>query len=210
MLVMDNQTLVRSAPTGGDGDNSTSHSVQVSLVGETRTFENVDQQSSVVDRMDLIGLARQIQTADKFTQAVVVNKLSFIVDQIRYLQEQARKVLEEAQTASDLHHVPCNFKRRPGNIYHLYERPEVGRTNSRLFSMLSPQEWGSKCPYQHLGSYKLQHDMSWTPLDQLSTKEQDLHLIQRMVQQHTNTQQKPYDPFAFSITDVSHHTDSLS
>ena len=113
--------------------------VQISLVGEGRRIENVEQQSSVVDRMDLLGLARQIQTAGKFTQAVAVNKLTLIVEQIRFLQEQARKVLEEAQVANDLHHVPCNFKRIPGNIYHLYERPETSSADARIFSMLSPQ-----------------------------------------------------------------------
>jgi antitoxin component of MazEF toxin-antitoxin module len=110
--------------------------VEVNLVGGRDILINPTRRSKIGDPMDLIELARQVQTADHFTKANVTNKLSVIVDQIRYLQDQAKKILEEASQAQDLHHVPCNFKKIPGKMYYLYEK---GPPNQRLFSMLSPQ-----------------------------------------------------------------------
>ena len=40
--------------------------------------------------MDLVGLARQVQTADQFVRATTGGKLQVILDQIRYLQQQVR------------------------------------------------------------------------------------------------------------------------
>lgn len=51
-------------------------------------------------------LASQIQKADEFTRANVTNKLQVIAEQVRFLQEQARKILEEAKEADALHHFP--------------------------------------------------------------------------------------------------------
>ena len=110
--------------------------VQINLVGGRQILMNPNQRTQITDNMDLIDLARQLQTADNFTKANVTNKLTVIVDQIRYLQEQARKILHEANEAQDLHHVACNFKKIPGNVYYLYSKPGDGQ---RLFSMLSPQ-----------------------------------------------------------------------
>lgn len=73
--------------------------------------------------------------ADEFTRANAVNKLSIIVDQIRYLQEKAREVLEEAHRDNFLHHVACNFRKVPGKLYYLYERD----SGQNYFSMLSPE-----------------------------------------------------------------------
>ena len=39
-----------------------------------------------------------------------------------------------------------------------------------FFSMLSPNGWGfkgGKCPYEYLNSYRLEHDMSWTPVERI-------------------------------------------
>jgi hypothetical protein len=42
--------------------------------------------------MDLVELAKQVQRADGCIRANASNKLTFIAEQIRYLQEQAKKV----------------------------------------------------------------------------------------------------------------------
>lgn len=77
--------------------------------------------------------------ADTFVHANVSNKLQVIAEQVRFLQEQARRVLEEAKSNADLHHVPCNFVKKPGTTYHLYRRP----SGQKYFSMLSPEVgWG--------------------------------------------------------------------
>lgn len=89
-------------------------------------------------------------------------------------------------------------------------------TKLSLFSVLPPrepiiarksvnshflQDWGKSCPYDFLGAFKLQYDMSWTPVEKLHEKDQDLDLINRII---LGSQDKNQDPFAFRITDVTH------
>ena len=33
--------------------------------------------------------------------------------------------------------------------------------------MLGPDEWGGKSPYEFIQSYRLEHDMSWTPAEDI-------------------------------------------
>ncbi len=65
--------------------------------------------------------------ADKFTRAVAGSKLSVIADQVRFLQEQARQVLEEAELSKRLHHIACNFKKLPGTVYYVYKKKDSGQ-----------------------------------------------------------------------------------
>uniref|UniRef100_A0A4X2L598 Uncharacterized protein n=1 Tax=Vombatus ursinus TaxID=29139 RepID=A0A4X2L598_VOMUR len=87
---------------------------------------------------DLVELAQQVQKADEFIRANATNKLIVIAEQIRHLQTQARKVLEEAQRDAELHHVACNVVKKPGNIYYLYKR----ENGQQYLSILSPKVGG--------------------------------------------------------------------
>ncbi|XP_060766697.1 uncharacterized protein C1orf50 homolog [Neoarius graeffei] len=131
----------------------------------------------VGDPMDLVALADQVQKGDEFVRANACNKLTVIADQIKYLQEQARKVLEDAKRDADLHHAACNVVKKPGNMYYLYMR----ESGQRYFSILSPQEWGPSCPHKFLGAYKLQYDMSWTPLDEVEKREADISVMDKLL-----------------------------
>jgi Protein of unknown function (DUF2452) len=95
---------------------------------------NPHQTTKLSDPSDLVELARQVQKADEFVRANAINRLSVIADQIRYLQQQARRVLEEANRDNNLHHAACNFKKVPGKLYYLYER----NSGQKYFSMLEP------------------------------------------------------------------------
>uniref|UniRef100_A0ABM5EKV1 Uncharacterized protein C1orf50 homolog n=1 Tax=Pogona vitticeps TaxID=103695 RepID=A0ABM5EKV1_9SAUR len=128
---------------------------------------------------DLVALAEQLEKADDFIRANACNRLTVIAEQIRYLQEQARKVLEEANRDADLHHVACNFVKKPGKVYYLYKR----ENGQRYFSMLSPEEWGASCPSEFLGGYKLQHDMSWTPSDEMEKRDAELNVLEKLLNQ---------------------------
>lgn len=121
---------------------------------------------------DLVQLAAYVSTADTFTKATVGGKLELITDQIRALQAQARRVLEEAKRDVELNHAKCNFKRVPGRLYHLYRRTDA--TEDRVdtyFSMLSPAEWGGSPPDEFIQSYRLEYDMSWTPLEDTAKRD---------------------------------------
>jgi hypothetical protein len=118
--------------------------------------------SRLAPPIELVDLAREVAQADHMVTAQATARLKLIADQIRHLQEEARKVLDETRRNHELHNVPCAFKRRPGQVYHLYRRPD----GSRYFSMLSPADWGSDVAGRHEGAYRLEPDMSWVPADQ--------------------------------------------
>jgi len=126
---------------------------------------------------DLVDLASQIQQAGKFTKAGVTSKLQVIADQVRFLQMQAKKVLDDASRDTELHTVACNFIKQPGTIYHLYQR----ESSQRYFSVLSPEEWGGNPPHKFLGSYRLEADQSWTAEEKLPQRDRDLKLIEGIV-----------------------------
>ncbi|XP_004069098.1 uncharacterized protein C1orf50 homolog [Oryzias latipes] len=137
------------------------------------------QTNRVGDPMDLVALAGQVQKGDEFVKANACNKLTVIADQIRYLQEQARKVLEEAKRDADLHHAACNIVKKPGNMYFLYQRP----SGQKYFSIISPKEWGPSCPHPFLGAFKLQHDMSWTPVDEVDRRDAEIAIMDKLLSQ---------------------------
>lgn len=108
---------------------------------------------------DLVDVAKEIQRADALAAAVVGSKLGLIAEQIRSLQEQAQKVLADAKRDVDLHRAECNFKKRPGAVYHLYRRAD----DRLYFSMLSPADWRGAPPDGFEGSYVLGVDLTFTP-----------------------------------------------
>uniref|UniRef100_A0A8C4Q1Q7 Chromosome 1 open reading frame 50 n=1 Tax=Eptatretus burgeri TaxID=7764 RepID=A0A8C4Q1Q7_EPTBU len=111
------------------------------------------------DPMDLVALAEQVQKADDFIKANACNKLSVIAEQIHFLQEKAKKVIEEAKRDAELHHAACNMVKKPGQVYFLYQQ----NPGQNYFSIISPKEWGSSQPHKFIGAFQLQHDMSWMP-----------------------------------------------
>lgn len=117
--------------------------------------------SRLAPRMDLVDVAKEIQDADRMLGAVVGGQLEVIAEQIRSLQDRAKALLEKAEHSARLHRARCHFKKRPGHVYHLYER-----TSDDLYlSMLSPDEWAGAPPHAFLGSYRLELDMSWTKVE---------------------------------------------
>ncbi|KAF5923282.1 hypothetical protein HPG69_012372 [Diceros bicornis minor] len=117
--------------------------------------------------------------ANEFIRANATNKLTVIADQIQHLQEQARKVLEDARRDADLHHVACNMVKKPGNIYYLYKR----ESGQQYFSIISPKEWGTNCPHDFLGAYKLQHDLSWTPYEDIEKQDAKISIMDTLLSQ---------------------------
>lgn len=48
--------------------------------------------------------------------------------------------------------------------YHMYRRP----SGQSYMSMMSPEEWGMSLPHEFQGSFRLEYDQSWTPVDRLA------------------------------------------
>ena len=127
---------------------------------------------------ELVELASQIATADQFTRSTAGAKLSVIAEQVRFLQEQARQVLEEARLSALINHTACNFKKIPGKIYYIYKQ----RTDKdkEFLSMISPQEWGAAAP-EFVAGYRLEFDMSWTRLSDIEKKNTENALINKIL-----------------------------
>ena len=112
---------------------------------------------------DLIDVAREIAAADATLGGVTVAKLRVIAEQIKSLQAQAAQILDDAKHSGELHRAKCSFQRRAGHVYHLYRR--TARQDAALYwSMLSPDEWRTP-PDEFQGSFRLEADMTWTPLE---------------------------------------------
>ncbi len=133
--------------------------------------------SRMAPAIELVDLAREIASADAQLANRASAKLEVIAAQIRALQEAARQVLEQTRHDQQLHRTQCNFKRTPGRIYHLYERSD----GTQLFSLLAPEEWRDTAPYRFLASYRLENDMSWTPVEQITNGEAAHALVQRLL-----------------------------
>lgn len=123
-------------------------------------------------------LAEEVARAESMLNARTSAKLRVIADQIKSLQAEARKVLDEARDEQALTRAECAFKRIPGKVYHLYRR----RDGSTFFSMLSPQDWKGRPPDAFAGSFRLEADYSWTPADKLDQADDTGRIVQQLLQ----------------------------
>ncbi len=133
--------------------------------------------SRLAPSFGLADLAREIEQADQMVAGRLGAQLEVIAEQVRSLQAQARRVLEQAREDQRLHHARCGFQRKPGHIYHLYEEPD----GSLAFSMLSPGDWGGDPPKPFRGSFRLQSDLSWTPAETVEKTDDSRRLVARLL-----------------------------
>lgn len=122
-------------------------------------------------------LAEEVERAESMLNARTSAKLRVIADQIKSLQAEARKVLDEARDEQALTRAQCAFKRIPGKTYHLYRRTDGGT----FFSMLSPQDWNGQPPDAFAGSFRLEADYSWTPADRLDQPDDTGRIVQQLI-----------------------------
>ena len=116
--------------------------------------------SRLSSKFEPIDQVEVVKESDRMLGAVASGKLSIISEQIKYLQQQAIKVIREAEINMNLHRATCTFEKRTGHIYYLYDRPGLGP----YFSILSPEDWGLAPPHQYLGAYRLEPDSTWTEM----------------------------------------------
>ncbi|MDH5180908.1 MAG: DUF2452 domain-containing protein [Gammaproteobacteria bacterium] len=133
--------------------------------------------SRLAPTMELVDLAQQISTAAQAIANQTSGKLRLIADQIKALQAEAHRILDEAKQHQTLHRATCHFPRKAGHTYHLYEKAD----GTRYFSMLSPTEWGGRPPHRFVGSYRLESDMSWTPADQLDKQNDSAEMVRQLL-----------------------------
>jgi hypothetical protein len=122
-------------------------------------------------------LAAEVALAESMLSVRTGAKLRVIADQIKLLQQEARKVLADAKEEQTLTRARCAFKRIPGRTYHLYRKSD----GEPFFSMLAPAEWGGTVPYEFLGSYRLERDYSWTPADRADRPDDTGELVTQLL-----------------------------
>ena len=67
-----------------------------------------EESGKIRSQFDLVELAGEIQTADKFTRATAGSKLSVIAEQVRFLQEQARIIKRRLSGIDTLYYRKTN------------------------------------------------------------------------------------------------------
>jgi hypothetical protein len=127
--------------------------------------------------VSLVDMARVIESASANVALRTNAQLEVIVEQMKALQERAREIIEQASRDVDLIHAECRFRRVPGRIYHLYERPD----GHRYFSMLAPEEHGGGGPSGFVASFRYEHDESWTRVDEIDARDKRRAEIQGFV-----------------------------
>jgi hypothetical protein len=133
--------------------------------------------SRLAPAFDTTDLAAEVDRAESMLSARTGAKLRVIADQIKALQAEARKVLDEAREEQALTHAQCSFKRIPGHSYHLYRKAD----GTSFFSMLSPGDWGGEPPHPFLGSYRLEADYSWTPADRTDSPDETGEMVAQLL-----------------------------
>ncbi|XP_012666315.1 uncharacterized protein C1orf50 homolog [Otolemur garnettii] len=71
-------------------------------------------------------------------------------------------------------------------IQHLQEQARKVRMAFRKFSEgLAPvaQEWGTRCPHDFCGAYKLQRDLSWTPYEDIEKQDAKISMMDNLLSQ---------------------------
>jgi hypothetical protein len=126
---------------------------------------------------ELVDNARAIAEADQSLGHKVNAKLELILEQIRFLQQQAADAVVQAREDMDLHRAKCNFHKRAGAVYHLYRRGE----DELYFSMLHPDDWRGQPPHAYVGSFRLEPDLSWTRAEDVAARDARLDELRTML-----------------------------
>jgi hypothetical protein len=140
--------------------------------------------SRMAPSFSLVDVAAEIERADAMLATTTGGKLGLIADQIRRLQDQARKMLERAQRDAELHRARCSFEKKPGGVYHLYRKDD----GERWFSLLAPDEWLRPQPQTFEGTFRLELDMSFTRIDVVEEEQRpDLEIARALMAAKSTT-----------------------
>ncbi len=81
--------------------------------------------------------------------------------QMETLVNQAKSLNERMAISEAIYQAEIPFQPVIHHIYHLYQRKKDG---AHVLSMISPEEWGPRMPYDFLASVRLLGDHTWEVL----------------------------------------------
>ncbi len=89
-------------------------------------------------------------------------QLHQLYEQMRMLAKQANEIKNRVHVSEKIYLSQINFEPVIGEIYYLYQKSE----SENILSMISPEEWGKKLPYQnYVAKVKLMADHTWDVMD---------------------------------------------
>jgi hypothetical protein len=89
-------------------------------------------------------------------------QLHQLYEQMRMLAKQANEIKNRVHVSEKIYLSQINFEPVIGEIYYLYQKSE----SDNILSMISPEEWGKKLPYQtYVAKVKLLADHTWDVMD---------------------------------------------
>lgn len=87
------------------------------------------------------------------------------MDQLRQQMEtlikQAQELKKRVDVSEAIYQADIPFQPVIHHIYYLYARKSDGK---HLLSLVSPEEWGNRSPYEHLATVRLLGDHTWEVL----------------------------------------------
>jgi len=89
------------------------------------------------------------------------SQLTQLREQVETLVRQASNIHERVSVSEKIYLAEMSFKPLIGRQYHLYERSN----GKYVLSMVSPDEWGTKPPFEFLATASLLSDHTWEIVD---------------------------------------------
>lgn len=89
-------------------------------------------------------------------------QLDQIKKQIELLAQQAKKIHDRVHISESIYEAEMNFEPLIGFTYHLYKRSN----GQYVLSLIGPNEWGSKPPYEFEATVRMMADHTWDIIDQ--------------------------------------------
>jgi len=89
-------------------------------------------------------------------------QLEQLRQQMETLMKQAKSLGERVTVSEMIYQADIPFQPVIHHVYYLYQRKTDGK---HVLSMVSPQEWGRKTPYNYLATVRLLGDHTWEVTD---------------------------------------------
>lgn len=86
------------------------------------------------------------------------SQLEQIKDQVELLIKQAQNIHDRISLSEIIYNAECRFKPLVGHTYCLYKHSDNAKY---LLSLLTPEDWGAKCPYTFIAKVTLLADHTW-------------------------------------------------
>ena len=89
------------------------------------------------------------------------NQLTQLREQVEVLIRQAKEIHERVEVSEAIYQAEMGFKPRVGHTYHLYKRS----SGKHVLSLVEPEAWGPKPPFDFVSTVRLLSDHTWDILD---------------------------------------------